>query len=178
MFSFRDVVYNKATDDFTVSVKDLKRDIVMDGERLVIITPTPSQPRRRPPPLSPGSTTWWSPPATTRCPTCPPSPASRSSPAGFFMPTTSGFPHCNCLCLHRRSCCTSHIDIIFASVQRISIIQPPGMPQSLLESDFFWLAQATLQKTSLFNASSNPIDYNSDDLISFSVAHKLLKQRY
>ena len=35
MFSFRDVVYNKATDDFTVSVKDLKRDIVMDGERLV-----------------------------------------------------------------------------------------------------------------------------------------------
>jgi len=29
-----------------------------------------------------------------------------------------------------------------------------GMPQSLLESDFFWLAQATLQKTSLFNASS------------------------
>ena len=29
----RDVVYNKATDDFTVSVKDLKRDIVMDGER-------------------------------------------------------------------------------------------------------------------------------------------------
>ena len=31
----RDVVYNKATDDFTVSVKDLKRDIVMDGERSV-----------------------------------------------------------------------------------------------------------------------------------------------
>ena len=94
MFTFRDVVYNKATDDFTVSVKDLKRDIVMDGERLVIVTPTPSQPRRlRPPPLSPGSTTWWSPPATTRCPTCPPSPASRSSPAGFFMPTTSGFLH-------------------------------------------------------------------------------------
>merc|ERR1711934_705713 len=29
----RDVVYNKATDDFTVSVKDLKKDIVMDGER-------------------------------------------------------------------------------------------------------------------------------------------------
>ena len=92
MISVRDVVYNKATDDFTVSVKDLKRDIVMDGERLVIVTPTPSQPRRRrPPPLSPGSTTWWSPPATTRCPTCPPSPASRSSPAGFFMHTTSGF---------------------------------------------------------------------------------------
>ena len=57
-------------------------------------TPTPSRPRRRrPPPLSPGSTTWWSPPATTRCPTCPPSLASRSSPAGFFMPTTSGFLH-------------------------------------------------------------------------------------
>ena len=37
MFTFRDVVYNKATDDFTVSVKDLKRDIVMDGERLVIV---------------------------------------------------------------------------------------------------------------------------------------------
>ena len=31
----RDVVYNKATDDFTVSVKDLKKDIVMDGERSV-----------------------------------------------------------------------------------------------------------------------------------------------
>ena len=29
----RDVVYNKATDDFTVSVKDLKNDEVMDGER-------------------------------------------------------------------------------------------------------------------------------------------------
>jgi len=29
----RDVVYNKATDDFTVSVKDLARDKVMDGER-------------------------------------------------------------------------------------------------------------------------------------------------
>jgi len=29
----RDVVYNKATDDFTVSVKDLKKDKVMDGER-------------------------------------------------------------------------------------------------------------------------------------------------
>ena len=29
----RDVVYNKATDDFTVSVKDLKRDVVKDGER-------------------------------------------------------------------------------------------------------------------------------------------------
>ena len=35
MTIIRDVVYNKATDDFTVSVKDLKRDIVMDGERLV-----------------------------------------------------------------------------------------------------------------------------------------------
>ena len=35
MIVIRDVVYNKATDDFTVSVKDLKRDIVMDGERLV-----------------------------------------------------------------------------------------------------------------------------------------------
>ena len=33
MIVTRDVVYNKATDDFTVSVKDLKRDIVMDGER-------------------------------------------------------------------------------------------------------------------------------------------------
>ena len=124
MIFVRDVVYNKATDDFTVSVKDLKRDIVMDGERLVIITPTPSQPRRRPPPLSPGSTTWWSPPATTRCPTCPPSPASRSSPAGFFMPTTSGFPHC--LCLHRRSCCTSHIDIIFASASKYPLSNPQG----------------------------------------------------
>merc|ERR1712088_439055 len=29
----RDVVYNKATDDFTVSVKDLKNDVVIDGER-------------------------------------------------------------------------------------------------------------------------------------------------
>ena len=29
----RDVVYNKATDDFTVSVKDLKNAEVMDGER-------------------------------------------------------------------------------------------------------------------------------------------------
>ena len=29
----RDVVYNKATDDFTVSVKDLKNDEVIDGER-------------------------------------------------------------------------------------------------------------------------------------------------
>ena len=29
----RDVVYNKATDDFTVSVKDLKTDVVKDGER-------------------------------------------------------------------------------------------------------------------------------------------------
>ena len=29
----RDVVYNKATDDFTVSVKDLKNNEVMDGER-------------------------------------------------------------------------------------------------------------------------------------------------
>eukprot|EP00091_Calanus_sinicus_P013387 TRINITY_DN2972_c0_g1_i6.p1 TRINITY_DN2972_c0_g1~~TRINITY_DN2972_c0_g1_i6.p1 ORF type:complete len:157 (-),score=39.59 TRINITY_DN2972_c0_g1_i6:212-682(-) len=29
----RDVVYNKATDDFTVSVKDLKKDQVLDGER-------------------------------------------------------------------------------------------------------------------------------------------------
>ena len=37
MTIIRDVVYNKATDDFTVSVKDLKRDIVMDGERLVKI---------------------------------------------------------------------------------------------------------------------------------------------
>ena len=50
MFTFRDVVYNKATDDFTVSVKDLKRDIVMDGERLVNLiflppTSSPSQPR-------------------------------------------------------------------------------------------------------------------------------------
>ena len=30
-------MYNKATDDFTVSVKDLKRDIVMNGERSVAI---------------------------------------------------------------------------------------------------------------------------------------------
>ena len=44
MFSFRDVVYNKATDDFTVSVKDLKRDIVMDGERLVIVNLISLQP--------------------------------------------------------------------------------------------------------------------------------------
>ena len=29
----RDVVYNKATDDFTVSVKNLQKDQVMDGER-------------------------------------------------------------------------------------------------------------------------------------------------
>merc|ERR1712130_472688 len=29
----RDVVYNKTTDDFTVSVKDLKNDEVIDGER-------------------------------------------------------------------------------------------------------------------------------------------------
>ena len=29
----RDVQYNKATDDFTVSVKDLKADKVLDGER-------------------------------------------------------------------------------------------------------------------------------------------------
>jgi len=29
----RDVVYNKATDDFTVSVKDLQKDTVLDGER-------------------------------------------------------------------------------------------------------------------------------------------------
>jgi len=29
----RDVVYNKATDDFTVSVKDLSKDEVLDGER-------------------------------------------------------------------------------------------------------------------------------------------------
>jgi len=29
----RDVVYNKATDDFTVSVKDLQKDKVLDGER-------------------------------------------------------------------------------------------------------------------------------------------------
>ena len=29
----RDVVYNKATDDFTVSVKDLKNNEVMDEER-------------------------------------------------------------------------------------------------------------------------------------------------
>ena len=29
----RDVVYNKATNDFTVSVKDLKNNEVMDGER-------------------------------------------------------------------------------------------------------------------------------------------------
>jgi len=29
----RDVVYNKATDDFTVSVKDLQKDQVLDGER-------------------------------------------------------------------------------------------------------------------------------------------------
>ena len=29
----RDVCYNKATDDFTVSVKDLKNDEVIDGER-------------------------------------------------------------------------------------------------------------------------------------------------
>ena len=36
MIVIRDVVYNKATDDFTVSVKDLKRDIVMDGERFVL----------------------------------------------------------------------------------------------------------------------------------------------
>ena len=42
MFTFRDVVYNKATDDFTVSVKDLKRDIVMDGERLVNLISLPS----------------------------------------------------------------------------------------------------------------------------------------
>ena len=33
----RDVVYNKATDDFTVSVKDLKNDEVIDGERYKII---------------------------------------------------------------------------------------------------------------------------------------------
>ena len=32
----RDVVYNKATDDFTVSVKDLKNDEVIDGERYKI----------------------------------------------------------------------------------------------------------------------------------------------
>ena len=31
-------MYNKATDDFTVSVKDLKRDIVMDGERLIYLS--------------------------------------------------------------------------------------------------------------------------------------------
>ena len=29
----RDVVYNKATDDFTVYVKDLQKDTVLDGER-------------------------------------------------------------------------------------------------------------------------------------------------
>ena len=33
----RDVVYNKATDDFTVSVKDLKNDVVIDGERYKIM---------------------------------------------------------------------------------------------------------------------------------------------
>ena len=33
----RDVVYNKTTDDFTVSVKDLKNDEVIDGERYEII---------------------------------------------------------------------------------------------------------------------------------------------
>ena len=29
----RDIVYNKSTDDFSVSVKDLKKDLVKDGER-------------------------------------------------------------------------------------------------------------------------------------------------
>ena len=29
----RDVAYNQATDDFSVSVKDLKTDVVNDGER-------------------------------------------------------------------------------------------------------------------------------------------------
>ena len=82
-----------------------------------------------------------------------------------------------CLCLYRRSWCHfphSRYHFCFSPTN----IQPPGMPLSLLESDFFWLVQATLQKTSLFNVSSIPIDYNSDDRISFSVAHMLLKQRY
>ena len=185
MFSFRDVVYNKATDDFTVSVKDLKRDIVMDGERLVIVNLISLQPllllhdqddddhhhypqvrlrggRLRPLLGAQRAHLPWRREVPRQGSSCPRLQVSFIEPLSLSSSSQlSSFP--------------SHLYHFCISTTNI---QPPGMPQSLLESDFFWLAQAILQKTSLFNVSSNPIDYNSDDRISFCVAHMLLKQRY
>ena len=107
----RDVVYNKATDDFTVSVKDLKNDEVIDGERyknafwpaklsvgedpcimsissITLITTARKWPNRIPKNLLTsitsiiGLTTWWWPPVTIPLPMCQPSLGLRGSLAG------------------------------------------------------------------------------------------------
>ena len=87
----RDVVYNKATDDFTVSVKDLKNDEVIDGERYIISyilkimmlngQEDPLYIREQGISIL-GSTMWWWRPATIPLPTCQPSLGSRGSLGG------------------------------------------------------------------------------------------------